>query len=136
MNVGIPGTGLGGLFYAISILFIFLLEVTRFLLGRGNMSRLRFVGTQMMMLVGVVIALVFTDIFLEKVFFTVDNPLVSMIPGGRTAVLAGADAFAFGTVLIATGILATLFVSVHIARFIVYVYDHVFIKKSGDKNAI
>jgi hypothetical protein len=41
MNVGLPGTGLGGIFYVLSALFAFVIEIKRWMGGEKNTARLK-----------------------------------------------------------------------------------------------
>jgi hypothetical protein len=41
MSVGLPGTGIGGLFFIISAVLTLPIELVRFILGRGSLARLK-----------------------------------------------------------------------------------------------
>lgn len=59
-NAGLPGTGLGGLFYVVLALCMPVVEVVRLLRGRSQPGRWRQVVTQFAMACGVVAALAVT----------------------------------------------------------------------------
>lgn len=56
MNVGIPGIGLGGLFFLISALLMPFIELARTVRGRSSPARWRFVARQFTMAVGIIAA--------------------------------------------------------------------------------
>ena len=57
MNVGLPGTGIGGLFYMISVLVMFGYEVVQTTRGRSSGARWRIVGAEMAILAGIFAAI-------------------------------------------------------------------------------
>jgi hypothetical protein len=61
MNVGLPGTGIGGLFYMISVLVMFGYEVVQTTRGRSSGARWRTVGAEMGILAGI-FAAIFAEI--------------------------------------------------------------------------
>jgi MFS family permease len=58
MTAGIPGIGLGGLFFVISALLMVVVEFYRTVRGRSSAARWRFVGRQAAMALGMVFATV------------------------------------------------------------------------------
>ena len=54
MNVGLPGTGLAGLFYLATALLMPLLELARTLAGRSSVARWRLVALQSGLALGVI----------------------------------------------------------------------------------
>ncbi|MBI3321277.1 MAG: hypothetical protein HYZ91_03300 [Candidatus Omnitrophica bacterium] len=57
MNVGLPGTGLGGLFYLLTALLMPLLELAQTIRGRSNAGRWRRVATQCALAIGILAGL-------------------------------------------------------------------------------
>ena len=57
MNVGLPGTGIGGLFYIVTALLMPLFELIQLLRGRSNAARWRCVAAQTGMATAIVAAL-------------------------------------------------------------------------------
>lgn len=92
MNAGMPGTGLGGLFYVVLALSMPLLEVVRTVQGRSSRERWRLALTQASIALGVVAATVAVVLGAQRV-----------VPGA-----AGAGAVALLAPLVALGVLAAL----------------------------
>lgn len=59
-NAGLPGTGLGGLFYVVLALVMPLVELYRTARGRGSRDRWRQVGTQFALACGILVSVVGT----------------------------------------------------------------------------
>jgi hypothetical protein len=55
MTAGIPGIGLGGLFFVISALLMVVVELYRTVRGRSSLARWRFVGRQVAIAAGIVL---------------------------------------------------------------------------------
>ena len=60
MNVGLPGTGIGGLFYLLMALVMPIMELGNTLLGRSTLDRWKLVLRQVILASGVVLGLVAT----------------------------------------------------------------------------
>lgn len=67
MNVGLPGTGLGGIFYLVGALVMPLVELSRFLVGQGDRERLKLAVEQGTIALGMVAALVLTFWLIDTV---------------------------------------------------------------------
>jgi hypothetical protein len=67
VTAGIPGIGLGGLFFVISALLMVVIELYRTARGRSSLARWRFVGRQAVMALGIVLATVAALWLLELV---------------------------------------------------------------------
>ena len=57
MTAGLPGTGIGGLFYLLCALWMPCRELVLTMRGRGNVKRWRAVGRQLGMAVGIIFAM-------------------------------------------------------------------------------
>lgn len=57
MNVGLPGTGIGGLFYVLTAFLMPLIELGRTLRGRSSLQRWQRVATQTGLAVGILAGL-------------------------------------------------------------------------------
>jgi hypothetical protein len=57
MTVGLPGTGIGGLFYLLLVLVMPLREMLRILCGRGDVRRWRTIGGTLALAAGILTAL-------------------------------------------------------------------------------
>ena len=95
MNIGLPGTGLGGLFYMMSILIMFIIEISKALVGKRS-PYLRLALKQATMLVGIIISMLALDWFLGMVILSSENA----IHGSRT--VEGAPSFLSITPIVLT----------------------------------
>lgn len=66
MNIGLPGTGIGGIFYLFSILIMFFVECVRGLKRRTWSPSLSLAVREMMLLLGVVACMVGLSWFLSR----------------------------------------------------------------------
>lgn len=77
MNAGIPGIGLGGLFFVLSAFLMLFIEIVRTLQGRSNLKRWRLVGRQSGLACGIVAATIVMLWMLEMlvvgVFIDIEN---------------------------------------------------------------
>jgi hypothetical protein len=111
MTAGIPGIGLGGLFFVISALLMVILELYRTVRGRSSLARWRFVGYQAAIAAGIVLATAAALWLLELAL--PGDPLDARVGTGRGAGAGGESgeslAVALSTIpLSATPILGTL----------------------------
>jgi hypothetical protein len=60
VNVGMPATGLGGIFYLLSTLLMVLVEITRTIKGESSLARWRRVLAQVAISAGIVLSFVVT----------------------------------------------------------------------------
>ncbi len=74
MTAGIPGVGLGGLFFVISALLMVVVELYRTVQGRSSVARWRFVGRQAVMALGIVFVTV-AALWLLELAIPGGNPL-------------------------------------------------------------
>lgn len=91
MTAGIPGVGLGGLFFVISALLMIVVELYRTVRGRSSGARWRFVGRQAAMALGIIFATVAALWLLELA-----------IPGNPLEVRVDAAGASSGDQLVAT----------------------------------
>lgn len=109
MNPGLPGTGIGGLFYILSALWMPICEVWR--RSRGNATgRWRSVAMQFSIALGVLAAI-------SGVFWALDSAFIHY----QTAQQAAGNTLAVRTMRISallttTGVLISLLGAVHLAR--------------------
>ena len=89
MNAGLPGTGIGGLFYLVTALLMPAVEMVRTLRGRSSVARWRIVLRQVTLALGVLGGLWATAWFLKHLL--PHQALVSLkTTNDRTAKLFGA----------------------------------------------
>ncbi len=71
MNTGLPGTGVGGLFYLLSVVAMILIEIKDFIFmkKRKKHYQLRLVFEQTLLAITIVIAIVSTNIILSTYVF-------------------------------------------------------------------
>jgi hypothetical protein len=111
LTAGIPGIGLGGLFFVISALLMVILELYRTVRGRSSLARWRFVGHQAAIAAGIVLATAAALWLLELAL--PGDPLDARVGTGRGTGAGGESgeslAVALSTIpLSATPILGTL----------------------------
>ena len=69
MNTGLPGTGIGGLFYLLSVIVMIFLEAKDILLRKKNGNSKRLVVEQAAIAVSLFISIAATNIFFSKYVF-------------------------------------------------------------------
>jgi len=123
MNPGLPGTGIGGLFYILTALWMPVCEIWRRLRGDAN-GRWSAVAKQFAIAAGVVAAIV-------GVFWALDNAIVlhetsrhvagkvEMFVVGKVEVMRSMRVTALE---ITVGVLAALLSSVHLVRFFLWLH--------------
>jgi hypothetical protein len=112
MNPGLPGTGIGGLFYICSALFMPLCEMRRRL--RGNAPRSALVATQFSIALGVVTAT-------TGVFWGLDTMLMLNTVAVHVATLEAMSwsiPLRVSAPLTTTGVLVAVLCSVQVARLV------------------
>ena len=70
MNVGLPGTGIGGLFYLVTAFLMPVIELVHLLRGRSSLKRWRMVASQFSLAAGVIGGLWLTAFVLRQLFPT------------------------------------------------------------------
>lgn len=118
MVVGVPGTGIGGLFYLLMACSMPFAEAWKFIRGHRGETRWKFIAGQLGLMASIVAAMTLQGILAKKVFAwwaanTADRDLANnleLLVKQHTGATAGFATFASITML--TGVLAT----VHILR--------------------
>jgi len=121
MTVGLPGTGIGGIFYLLLAVWMPIRESARTLKGRTSLRRWGFITLQLLFVVGVVAAM-WSELWLlnQALIWTwgtlkVNGPLIIVEQTFRqTKIMAEASAFASFISL------AFVIAGMHIARFFVH----------------
>ena len=96
-NAGLPGTGLGGLFYVLLALWMPVAELWRTLRGHSSRERWRHVLTQFAMACGVVASVGVTVVAYRQ------------LAGSPSVLGLGVSSLAFASVLVAAALLTILF---------------------------
>lgn len=78
MNIGLPGTGIGGLFYLLSVLVMLIWEILLTIRSRSSLKRWALVSKQVSHAVGIILAIGLTGFLLGL-----------LIPRGIAANLSG-----------------------------------------------
>jgi len=94
-NAGLPGTGLGGLFYVVLAFWMPLAELPRTVAGRSSRARWRRIGTQFALACGIVASVVATAAAYVSLAgasnpFGVRGPVLFLAPVVMAAVLLSA----------------------------------------------
>lgn len=87
MNVGLPGTGIGGLFYLLSAFLILLYELLMTMRGKSNMKRWKIVGEQIGITITMVAAAILMNAVLSK-YFAKQPPVQATSDSVMSAILA------------------------------------------------
>lgn len=85
MNVGLPGTGIGGLFYLLSAFLILLYELLMTMRGKSNMKRWKIVGEQVGITITMIAAAVLMNAVISK--YITKKPPVYTASGSFTSVV-------------------------------------------------
>jgi hypothetical protein len=111
MTAGLPGTGIGGLFYLLLVFFMPLREAVRGLRGRGDVRRWRTIGAELALAGGILAALWLEAWVLFEVFGLRQDSLAGAF-GASAEQAARAASFAtltsLGVVLFALAVLRLL----------------------------
>jgi hypothetical protein len=113
MNVGLPGTGIGGLFYFFSMLILLGIELAR-LLGGKKVDAHTYLALRLLpMMGGAIAAMFFLDWVLDKVLSSVHQQLTG------TTQTQSIDVLAFTPIIVSTGVLCMVVLSVYIMRLFI-----------------
>ena len=115
MTAGLPGTGIGGLFYLISALLMPFREAFRFLVGRGDRARSQIALQQGGMAVTILGAIWVTGIVMG--LFHIGNSLV------HHATVAGVHILYITPVIVAFATLGGVLVAVEAARIVLLIKE-------------
>jgi hypothetical protein len=110
MSAGLPGTGIGGLFFVLSAFFMVISETVRTIRGRSSLARWRVVGCQAGVAAAMVAAVTATLWILHSALFP------SARHGGRDAANAADQLLPFAPVLITLGALTAVLVMAKVAQ--------------------
>lgn len=115
MSVGLPGSGIGGIFYLLSALWMPFDGALRIMRRRGA-SQARVVATQTCMALGVIGALYLTGIGLEHVLVAFATHSASVHGGSAIAPQVTPRIFKEATFAMTFGTLAVVLLSVQVLR--------------------
>lgn len=120
MTVGIPGTGIGGLFYLALAFLMPLRELVEVARGRSTVARWRFIASQLL-LIGAMLGLMTAQAVLLK---KAAGLVVSAFPSAHVShdlqtVVSSSTGLATAGTWISVGMLVTILLLVQVARLIV-----------------
>jgi hypothetical protein len=113
MAAGLPGTGIGGLFFILSAFFMVVVELQRTIRGRSSLARWRLVGRHAAIAAAMVAAITIVVWLLHRLLFP-STPTASK--GSTTTTHA---LLPFAPVLITLAVLATVLLTAYLAQFVV-----------------
>lgn len=120
MTAGLPGVGIGGIFYLVCALFMPLIEIVNTLRGRSSLKRWRMVGQQFGILCGIVGAFWGTGVALKALFGKLSAALVSYSPHLSQAALRESNIVKVQPFFLSLGVLAAVIVVLSIANYFRY----------------
>jgi hypothetical protein len=113
MAAGLPGTGIGGLFFILSAFFMLVVEIVRTVRGRSSLARWRLVGRQVAIATAMVAAVTASVWAVHGLLFDdSDRARGSRGAHGASSLLT------FSPVLITLSVLATVLAAAFCARFV------------------
>jgi len=113
MNVGLPGTGIGGLFYFFSMLILLGIEMAGLLSGKKVDAHTHLALRLLPMMVGAIASMLFLDWALDEILSSVHQQLTG------TTQTQSVDVLAFAPIILSTGVLCTVILSVYVMRLFV-----------------
>jgi len=111
---GLPGTGIGGLFFILSAFFMVIVELQRTIRGRSSLARWRIVARHAGIAAAMVAAITAVVWLLHQALF----PSAAKAHGGETST-ATDQLVPFAPVLITLAVLATVLATAYVAQFLV-----------------
>ncbi len=115
MNIGLPGTGIGGLFYFFSALVMLWIEIVRLLRRKKDTHRSRIARRVIPMLMGIILSMLFLDWVISIVILSIR----SSSSYGAVAQQSSYKILTLQPILLSMITLAVILLSVHIMKFIV-----------------
>ncbi len=117
MNAGLPGTGLGGLFYLLSILLMCVKEVLHRIRGTGDRAKSRIALEQVLILVGALFSMWLSGLALHFLVRAISPTVGIEVQGmARTLTQAGLP---LNALAVSTAVLAGLLLLVQLLRLVV-----------------
>lgn len=111
MVAGIPGTGIGGLFYLLSVLCMPLREVGKLVRGKSNVRRWKFIVMQLGLASGIIVGFMVTGWILAMLIPEKAHLFVKQTSWGNVLKVK--------PFVISITVLSTVLVSVEILRFFI-----------------
>lgn len=118
MNIGLPGTGIGGLFYFFCALVMFAMEIARVIRRKKDAGRSKIARRVIPMLGGIIVSMLFLDWAVNAVI-TSFGPSFLFQPASGNGQKAYYQALALRPILLSIITLGIIILSVHILKLIV-----------------
>lgn len=117
MFTGFPGTGIGGLFYLVTVVpTMVVVEIGRTVVGKGNVRRAKFVSGQAALSLAIVGVYMLTGAVLQR-----------LLPSQTTATILGAHPETVTTIVIAFpfGLLISVLSATQLLRLVLTIHERV-----------
>ncbi len=119
MTAGLPGTGLGGLYYLLSILLMCAKEVVHRIRGTGDRAKSRIAREQVLILAGAMVTLWLNGMAIQYLLHLLSRHVAG--PGGRglpSLSQAAATGLPVNVLAVSVGVLAGLLLLVQVLRLV------------------
>jgi hypothetical protein len=120
MTAGLPGTGIGGLYYLISALFMPLRELVLTARGQSSLERWRIVATQTIIALGIILGIWLMGWALGYVF-AIASELMHNSGARQVRLLTPVNVIRLAPLVITTLTLAGVLLSVHLLRLVLWI---------------
>lgn len=114
MAAGLPGTGIGGMFFVLSAYFMLVVEIHRTLRGRSSLARWRIVLRNVAIASAMVAAVTAAIWLAHRALY----PAPPASAGGKGASGTARDLLPFSPVLVTTAVLAAVLAAAYVLRLV------------------
>ena len=120
MTAGLPGTGLGGLYYLLSILLMCAKEVVHRIRGTGDRVKSRIAREQVLILAGAMATLWLNGVAIQYLLHLLSRHAAGPAGGGAPSLVqAAATGLPVNVLAVSVGVLAGLLLLVQVLRLLV-----------------
>jgi chromate transport protein ChrA len=116
MAAGLPGTGIGGLFFILSAFFMIIVELQRTVRGKSSLARWRIVGRHAGVAAAMVASVTAAIWLVHRLLFTTTSR--SGNAGGSTSSSLAHEIVPFSPVLITLAVLMLVLLTSYLAKFV------------------
>ena len=116
MTAGLPGTGIGGLFFILSAFFMIVVELQRTIRGKSSLARWRMVGRHAAVAAAMVAAVTATIWIVHRLLFPAASEAEAT--GGKAASGLTHEIVPFSPVLITLAVLMLVLLTSYLAKFV------------------
>jgi hypothetical protein len=116
MTAGLPGTGIGGLFFILSAFFMIIVELGRTIRGNSSLARWRMVGRQAAVAAAMVAAVTVTIWLVHRLLFPA--PSKAEAAGGKASSGLTHEIVPFVPLLITLAMLMLVLLTSYLAKFV------------------